>query len=145
MNRLEFSSLLVRQREAHKIGKNELCRITGFTFLQLQRIENADNNYNLGLVFCYLSALKSCMILKKDNEESYLAKYNQTTKWLVSARKEFFSQRALAEAIGMSYVMLARIETQKSNLTIDVFLKIAEILGYSIEIRPIVTNLTIKQ
>ena len=45
MNRIEFSQQLIVQRESAGIGKNELCRLTGFTFNQLQYLEKASNNY----------------------------------------------------------------------------------------------------
>lgn len=136
MDRKEFSSLLTQQREAKKIGKNEMCRLTGFTFHQLQRIENAGNNYNIGLALRYLSAIKSSMVIQKYKKERLCTEYNQLIKWLVSARKDNnYTQRKLAEAISISYVMLARVESNKSNLSIDVLLKILEVLGYNIEIK----------
>ena len=59
MNRIEFSQQLIVQRESAGIGKNELCRLTGFTFNQLQYLEKASNNYNINLVCTYLAAINA--------------------------------------------------------------------------------------
>ena len=63
MDRKTFSSLLVNQRENHNIGKNELCRMTGFTFLQLQRLESASNNFNMNLALRYLTSVNAALVL----------------------------------------------------------------------------------
>lgn len=140
MDRNEFSSLLVAQREANNIGKNELCRLAEFTFLQLQRIESAGNNYNMGLAFRYLSVVKSCVCLQKGKKEWVLTEYNQFPKWLVKVRDGKFSLRKLALVADCSYSAVTNVEHGKTVISIDLFLKIIEVLGYNIEIKPIVTN-----
>lgn len=137
MDRIKFSSLLAQQREENNIGKNEMCRLTGFSFLQLQRIENAGNNYNMQLVFRYLSAIWAGIILQKRNKELILVEYSQLIEWLISARKKNYTQQQLADDIDISRGMLMRIESQKSNLSVDIFLKIVDVLGYKIDIQSI--------
>ena len=137
MDRNEFSSLLMAQREANNMGKNELCRFAEFTFLQLQRIENADNNYNMGLVFRYLAVVKSNMILHKGKKEWCLVEYSQIPKWLAKARDGKFSLRKLALAADCSYSAVTNVEHGKTVISIDLFLKIVEVLGYNVEIKPI--------
>ncbi len=135
MNREEFSSFLVTQRELKNTGKNELCRITGFTFVQLQRLEGASNNYGLNLVCKYLEAINSAMLLIETTHQTTIKNYDQLIKWLIKVRKTKYSGRSLAEATGISYSMVARIETKKSILTIDAFLKIINALECSFEIK----------
>lgn len=140
MDRNEFSSLLVAQREANNIGKNELCRFAEFTFLQLQRIENADNNYNMGLAFRYLSVVKSKVCLQKGKKEWSLTEYSQFPKWLAKARDGKFSLRKLALVANCSYSAVTNVEHEKTVISIDLFLKIVDVLGYNIEIKSITAN-----
>lgn len=140
MNRNEFSALLIERREANNIGKNELCRLTGFTFLQLQRLESAGNNYNMRLAFRYLSIVKSSIILKKGKKEYCLTQYEQYPQWLSKARGKMFSLRKLAEAANCSYSAVTNVEHEKTVISIDLFLKLTDVLGYNIEIKSITAN-----
>ena len=140
MDRKDFSSRLVAQREANNIGKNELCRLTGFTFVQLQRLEKADNNYNMELVFRYLSVVRSSIILQKDKKEYCLTHYGQVPQWLSEARGEVLSLRKLAEIANCSYSAITNVEHGKTVISVDLFLKLIDVLGYSVEIKLVGQN-----
>lgn len=134
MNRTTFSSLLISQRENHNIGKNELCRMTGFTFLQLQRLESASNNFNMNLVFRYLTSVNATLILCNENNSCVLREYDGCVAWLVNARNGLYSLRKLAKAANCSYSAIANVEHGKTVISIDLFLKLADTLGYTIKI-----------
>lgn len=140
MDRKDFSSRLVVQREANNLGKNELCRLTGFTFVQLQRLEKADNNYNMELVFRYLSVVRSSIILQKDKKEYCLTHYEQVPQWLSEARGEVLSLRKLAEIANCSYSAITNVEHGKTVISVDLFLKLIDVLGYSVEIKLVGQN-----
>lgn len=97
MNRIEFSQQLIVQRESAGIGKNELCRLTGFTFNQLQYLEKASNNYNINLVCTYLAAIKSKMVLLKGKKRKVICDFEGFADWMTSTRKLEYTQRALAD------------------------------------------------
>ena len=124
MNRIEFSQQLIVQRESAGIGKNELCRLTGFTFNQLQYLEKASNNYNINLVCTYLAAIKRKVICD----------FEGFADWMTSTRKLEYTQRALADKAGITYVTIANIESKKHIVRIDTLLKIVDVLGYTIKI-----------
>ena len=136
MDRVTFSSLLVSQRENQNIGKNELCRIAGFTFLQLQRIENASNNFNMSLVFRYLTSVNSALTLCNENHSCVLQEYEEYAPWLTNARNGLYSLRKLAEVANCSYSAITNVERGKTIISIDLFLKLADTLGYTIKIEP---------
>ncbi len=136
MNRDTFSSLLVKQRENKNIGKNELCRMTGFTFLQLQRIENASNNFNMSLVFRYLDSVGASLSLCNDRHSYMLQEYGEYAQWLTNAREGLYSFRKLAEAANCSFSAIVNVERGKTVISIDSFLKLADTLGYTIKIEP---------
>lgn len=136
MTRKEFSQLLVDARVEASCGKNELCRKTGFTFLQLQRIEGALNNYNLILVCKYIDALGLCLRIVQGEEIIFVNQYTQLIEVIKTLRKKHFTQRALADKVGVSYVFIANIENNKIRLSIDKFLPIISALDIQITIKP---------
>lgn len=136
MDRKTFSSLLVNQRENHNIGKNELCRMTGFTFLQLQRLESASNNFNMNLALRYLTSVNAALVLCNEESSCILQEYDEYAVWLANARNGFYSLRKLAEAANCSYSAITNVEHGKTVISIDLFLKLADTLGYAIKIEP---------
>lgn len=136
MDRKTFSSLLVNQRENHNIGKNELCRMTGFTFLQLQRLESASNNFNMNLALRYLTSVNAALVLCNEESSCILQEYDEYAVWLANARNGFYSLRKLAEAANCSYSAITNVERGKTVISIDLFLKLADTLGYTIKIEP---------
>ena len=57
MDRIEFSQMLVQAREDAGLGKNEMCRRTGYTFVQLQLLETKPNNFAMDKAFHYLESV----------------------------------------------------------------------------------------
>jgi transcriptional regulator with XRE-family HTH domain len=103
----------------------------------LRRFEKGEHNFSLVKVMEYLQVLHAQLVIYNEKSTVVVTEYNQLIEWLVSARKNGYTQRKLAEAVGISYVMLARIESNKSSLSIDVYLKIIEALGYEIKIKSV--------
>ncbi len=134
MDRKEFCDLLVRSREEAGIGKNEMCRRTGFTFVQLQLIEVKSNNFAMDKALHYLNNLNMCLCLEKDGECQQLLSITSISNWLKEARERKYSQRALALEIGCTYSTIANIERGSNKVTIDKFLRLTDKLGYTIKI-----------
>lgn len=134
MDRNTFSALLTQCRENKNIGKNEMCRLTGFTFQQLQRIEGALNNFNLQLVFRYINVVGAVLSFEKDGVQYVISNYEEYPKWLKSARTGLYSLRKLEDAVECSHPAIANVEQGKVTVSIDSFLKIADVLGYSVKI-----------
>jgi transcriptional regulator with XRE-family HTH domain len=101
----------------------------------LRRFEKGEHNFSLVKVMEYLQVLHAQLVIYNEKSTVVVTEYSQLIEWLVSTRKNGYTQRKLAEAVGISYVMLARIESNKSSLSIDVYLKIIEVLGYSVNIK----------
>ena len=136
MNRVEFSQMLVQAREHANIGKNEMCRQTGFTFVQLQHIEAKPNNFAMDKAFHYLYCIGMALFIKKDNDSVMLSDISSISTWLKTARNGIYTQRSLAEAVGCTYPTIANIERGSNKVTVDNFLKLAGTLGYTIKIEP---------
>lgn len=134
MDRKEFCDLLVRSREEAGIGKNEMCRRTGFTFVQLQLIEVKSNNFAMDKALHYLNNLDMCLCLEKGGEYQKILSIASISNWLKNAREGKYSQRALALEIGCTYSTIANIERGSNKVTIDKFLRLTDKLGYTIKI-----------
>lgn len=140
MDRLEFCNLMEQAKASSNLPPSEISFSMKMLMPTLRRFEKGEHNFSMTKVMEYLKVLQAKLIICKNSSKKDFTNYEQLISWLVSERKKSFSQRSLAEAVGMSYVMLARVESHKSNLTIDVFLKIVEVLGYNITIKPTIQD-----
>lgn len=130
MDRIEFCNMLVAAKERSGKSTNTVSFDLRMQWAVLRRFEKGVNNPSMNKVFDYLSVVNATLMLgtKSFTDTKSLIAY------LVKARTGKWTQRQLADVIGISYVMVARVESGKSNLTLDVFLKIAEVLGYTIKV-----------
>lgn len=135
MNRLDFCKLMEQAKIASGIPASEISFSMKMLMPTLRRFEKGEHNFSLVKVMEYLQVLHAQLVIYNEKSTVVVTEYSQLIEWLVSARKNGYTQRKLAEAVGISYVMLARIESNKSNLSIDVYLKIIEVLGYSVNIK----------
>ena len=135
MNRLDFCKLLEQAKIASGIPASEISFSMKMLMPTLRRFEKGEHNFSLVKVMEYLQVLHAQLVIYNEKSTVVVTEYSQLIEWLVSARKNGYTQRKLAEAVGISYVMLARIESNKSSLSIDVYLKIIEVLGYSVNIK----------
>lgn len=140
MNRIEFCKKMTSVKERVGITTTDVSFDMRMQWSTLKRFEKGVHNFSLIKVMEYLKVLRAQLVIYNDEITVCFAEYSQIPQWLPKARAGKFSQRSLADAVGMSQVMLARVESRKSNLTIDVFLKVIEALGYSVDIKPIATD-----
>jgi len=135
MNRQEFCLLMEQAKQKSGKTSSEISFSLKMLLPTLKRFEKGEHNFSLQKVMDYLCVLNADIILTLGSKKNRCKTYGQLVDWLVSARTGNFSQRQLAETTGISYVMIARIESKKSNLTIDIFLKIIEALGGQVKIK----------
>ena len=136
MDRIEFSQMLVLARERIGLGKNEMCRQTGYTFVQLQLLETKPNNFAMNKAFHYLDSIGMILAIDKYGNSTKLNDIESIATWLKAARNGIYTQRSLAEAVGCTYPTIANIERGSNKVTVDNFLKLADTLGYTIKIEP---------
>lgn len=132
MDRVDFCKMLTSVREEVGIGKNEMCRRTGFTFLQLQLLEDKTNNFSLDKPFHYLECLNRCIVVSGVVVDSI----HTIAEWVKKSRTDVFTQRSLAKAVGCTHATIANIERGSNKVRIDTFLKLAEIFNCTIKIEP---------
>lgn len=137
MKRIDFCKLLINTRQNAGVGKNEMCRLAGFTFNQLQLLEDKPNNFAIKKAINYLAALHHVIVLSNSKSMTQITSAERFALWLKQTRNGIYLQRELADVVGCSYRTIANIEQHSNIPTIDVFLKILEALKYNIEIKQI--------
>lgn len=138
MTRKEFSNTLVKCREQANCGKNELCRRTGFTFNQLQRLERSENNFSIDNVLIYLKAIEFGIYISKNNNTFLFDSKEAFSKNFKIYRKEAkMSLRAFSDFAGVSLSVVRGIEDASKNTTIDSILLCIEKLNCKLEINKI--------
>lgn len=131
MDRQGFSELLIKTRESENVSKNQICRLMGLMFHQLQRLERGSNNYNVKLVVSYLAALGYCISLSGHLCYTY---QDIITDIADKRSQEQHTVRSIAELLQCSYTFYSRVENEHSLLTIDLFLRIIDVLDLKLEI-----------
>lgn len=131
MNRFDFCDMLVAAKEQSGKSTNTVSFDLRMQWSTLRRFEKGVNNPSMKKIFNYLDVVNSVLTV---NHKGF-SDANELVEYLVKKRTGKFSQRQLATAIGISSTMVARIESGMSNLTLDVFLKIVDVLGCTIKIR----------
>ena len=135
MERIEFCDLMVKAKENSGISTSDLSFAIKMQWATLRRFEKGIHNFNMKKAIEYLDILNAKICLIKNKKKHVIANYTQLLQWCIESRTGIYTQRTLAEAIGCSYVNMAKIETEKSTMSVDIFLKIAEVLDFNIEIK----------
>ena len=134
MTREEFCKLMEKAKVVSNVSRSEISFSMKMLLPALRSFEKGEHNFNMAKVMEYLKVINAQLMAYNNRTNITFADYNQLLVWIIFERKHNYTQRQLAEAIGISYVMLARIESKKSNLSIDIFLKIVDKLDYDIKI-----------
>lgn len=131
MDRKEFLNLMVAAKELSGKSTNTVSFDLRMQWSTLRRFEKGTNNSNMKKIFDYLRVIGFCLFL---NNTEKLRNYDELVDWLVAFRTNKYSQRQLAEKIGVAYLTIANIERKATVMSLDTFLKIAEIGDVEIKI-----------
>lgn len=138
MNRQEFTKVLSECRKQNGMLVKELCFKLQCMSSDLYKFENAKHNYNMQKCFEYLNAIDTKLAISTaEGNNIVFEDYAALLKFVVDTRiAQGYSQRRLASEIGCAYVTIAYFEKQKTVMTIDTFLKIADALKLTVDISP---------
>lgn len=131
MDRKTFFDLMVAAKEASGKSTNTVSFDLRMQWSTLRRFEKGTNNSNMKKIFDYLRVIDSCLLL---NNTKKLHNYDELVDWLVTFRTNKYSQRQLADKIGVAYLTIANIERKATVMSLDTFLKITEIGDVEIKI-----------
>lgn len=131
MNRSEFCEMMERAKERSGVKISEISFKLQMLLPTLRRFEKGQHNFNMKKCIEYLDAIRSQIVL---NGNKKIGSYDELIRYVIEKRTEAYTQMAFAEKIGMSRLGFANVERNKSTMSIDTFLLIADILEITIEI-----------
>lgn len=131
MNRKEFCELLIAAREKSKIKMKTICSTLSVVPTSIYRLEKGGYDFSIKSLLLYLPAINHSLIIEHNGKKQHIIKcYADILKYIRSIRKTSnYSQQELASLIGVTRVQLSNIESKKSVIHIDTFLKIISIAG----------------
>lgn len=129
MTRKEFSTQLSDIRKSSGVKIKDICMSLNVLPDAIYRMEGGKFNYDTNRMLAYCNALGIKVVLNGITVTDYDSLLSTTVKIRKAAE---FTQRSLAEVVGISRQAVVYIETQKNTLTIDVLLKICEAAGATI-------------
>lgn len=135
MDRFEFCNLMEQAKLSSGITSSEISFSMKMLFPAFRRFEKGKHNFSMTKAMEYINILHAELVIYNDVMSTSITEYSQLIEWLISVRKENYTQQKLADDINISKGMVLRIESQKSNLSVDIFLKIIDVLGYKIDIQ----------
>ena len=135
MNRTEFCEMAQAHRKQSGVPAKQICFAMNTMPTDIYRIEKGYSNTNLNKIIDFLKATNGAIELSNDNDCFVIDNYSSFVEWLINIRtSNNYTQRSLADAAGCSYAAIANTERQNNVLSIDVFLKLMGVLGYTIKI-----------
>lgn len=100
------------------------------------RIENGEHNYAVEKAIIYANTAKcEIVVIAPDNKEYVLHSLESASTLLIFARGDK-SRYRISKDTGFSQQGLANSESGKTQLSIDMLLKLLEYYGYTITVRP---------
>lgn len=134
MNRKEFCEQMANAKNSSDITTTDLSFAIKMLLPTLRRFEKGEHNFKLDRAIQYLNILQSNISLTKGNTCLHIKSYEDVISFIKDSRKGKFTQRELAEEIGCKHPTVANIERGSNIVTIDNFLKIVDVLGYTLKI-----------
>lgn len=134
MNRTDFCTLIGTYKEKSGKTTTELCYDMRMQWGALRRIEEGQTNFGVDSMIRYIQMLGYNIQLVSLKDVYGITQYQDVVDWMREARKGLYSQRTIAHEIGCSHVNIAKIETKKSIMSIDTFLRLTDLLGYTIKL-----------
>lgn len=135
MTREQFCNNLLEHRKTSGVKMRDICFAMNVMPTAIYRLENGKNNFSMDKAIGYLSAINHRIYLIKEKIEFEIIKYEDIVRWVIQARLKIHTQRELATKIECTNATIANTELGKSIVSVDIFLRLVEALGYSINIQ----------
>jgi len=136
MERQEFCNKLTELRKGSGVKVKDICFTMQSAESAMYRIENGKHSFSMDSALLYLSAINVQLTLKKGKAIVLINEHDSIAKWLKKNREKGYTLSSLAEKAGCSDTTITHIEQKKRAVGIDIFLQLADVLGFSIELSP---------
>lgn len=135
MTRQEFSEMLVKARKAQGFTGMKVCFKLGVGGSQLNRIEKGTNNYNMIMCFAYLDAIGACLIITLNKVQYRIPNYDNLMGFVQNLiGQKNVSRHQFAKSSDLFEQTLYQLATGKITMTINVLLKLANALDFTLSL-----------
>lgn len=135
MNRIEFCNLLIETKDMFGISTSELSFTVKMLLPTLRRFEKGVHNFSIKKAIEYAEAIGCILVLTHENKSVKIKCYQDIVNWMIETRSGNLTQREIAQKLHMSYVSVAKIESNKSVMSVDTFLKLLDIYGFTVTMK----------
>ncbi|MDR3117914.1 MAG: helix-turn-helix domain-containing protein [Mediterranea sp.] len=138
MTRQEFIEKLTEVRLTAGIKRKDICLMMNIMERSRYRMESATYNSPMDKVLQYLNVVnfRIYLIDEKGGDPFFISKYKDIGEWVKTSRKSNYTQQTLAEQMPCSCTVINNTESGKGTMGLDLFLRLAEVLGFSIDFVP---------
>lgn len=131
MDRLTFSKMLVQSKIASGMNGRDMIMRMNMLPNGILRIEKAVKNYSVATCFRYLNATGYVITLAKKERSFVIHDPDEAHSWLFFAAG-MTSDNKLADLLGCCVSTVRNARAKRNKLSIDIFLKAAEVFGYKL-------------
>ena len=138
MNNIEFVYILKMLYKQTDIKMIELCSEANLLDVEVYDIMNPKSNNRIAKILAFIKCLSCCLCIICQGKVATIPTSEAFAKWLKQARSEKrYSQSKLGKLVGCYYTTIASIENGKTIPTLNMLLKIIDVLECDIQIMPI--------
>lgn len=138
MNKSEFCQKLAFIRGCEESGytTNSVASILGVSEISILNLESGKSNFNLNLLFRYMTLFEGFIQIKKKNVNVNISFVSDLD--IINFIKDYqtncyLSQREFAQKLGCSVNIIRNIELGRTSMKIDLFFKMANMLGFEVD------------
>lgn len=138
MNKSEFCKKLAFIRGCEESGytTNSVASILEVSEIAILNLENGKSNFNFNLLFRYVTLFEGFIQIKKKSLNVNISFYSDSdvANFIKDYRNHsYLSQQEFADQLGCSVSILRNIELGRTSMKIDLFFKMANMLGFEVD------------
>ena len=135
MTRQEFSEMLVKARKLYGKTQLDVCIETNTSESQVWRIEKGLNNYKVSYCYKYLNVVGALLIVLLPDKQYRIPDYDSLMVFIkrqIDGKDTTYYQ--FAKTNNISPIILQQVMTGKITMTINVLLKLANALDFTLSL-----------
>lgn len=134
MERQKFCKMLEMARGYSQKTTGDLSYEMRMPPQNIRRIERGLFNFRMDRCLNYLEHIGYCIGLEKRGNDLVIVKYEDILEWFAENRKS--SRPSIASDLGVDRSYIRLIEGGKHRMSVDLFLKLAEMFSYNLTLVP---------
>lgn len=137
MTRIEFCNHLRELRLQSEVKVKDISFKMNMLPAEIYNIERAKNNFNIFLIYNYISSINYKFSIQKENQIVILNTKELVSSWIQQLVNEYGSKSNVAKMSNIQRITVSNLINCKTSLSIEVFLRMVDAFGYEIKIEQI--------